>query len=65
MGSSLIDGAAQYLEFAISAVTLLYLVFGVSARIAVTEFKVDALWKWYIRDRRIPREGNDAANDPG
>jgi len=62
--SSSLDAAVQLLELAIGASTLLYLIFGLGARAAVTEFKVDQLWKWYIRDRKIPHGADDAANDP-
>jgi hypothetical protein len=62
---SAIAGAGELVQVAIGIVTLAYLVFGISARLALTEFKVDQLWRWYVRDRKHPGGGNDAGPDPG
>lgn len=51
-------------QLVIGFATLLYLVFGVSARIAVTEFKVDQLWHWHMRDRSRPRAGGEENAGP-
>jgi hypothetical protein len=40
-----LGGVAAFVQLAIGAVTLLYMVFGLGARLAVTEFKVDQLWR--------------------
>lgn len=60
-----ISEIAGLVQLAIGALTLLYLVFGLGARVAVTEFKVNQLWRWYIEDRRLNGKGDDAGADRG
>ena len=57
MGEFSISEIAGIVQLAIGAATFLYVVFGLGARLAVTEFKVDQLWRWYIRDRTPPGKG--------
>lgn|GEM_PF-5147019 len=57
------ETARDAAQLFLGAATLGYLVTRVSSRMAVTEFKVDQLWRWYIQDKRQKNPPGEAHAD--
>ena len=51
--------ALPYLNLALATLTLLIFAVRVPARLAVMEFKIDQLWRWYANDHRPRSEDGE------